>query len=73
VLDNITRLAVHAHTSDKAGGEATCGRGVRTPWRSTSGHAVQAAPGAPRGVKAFGRRGARRKARGSGGGDAADP
>src|SRR4030066_936290 len=67
VLRSISRSPAHVHTSGTATGAATRGRGVRTSWRSRWGHGVQAAPGAPRGVKPLGRRGARRKARGAGG------
>jgi len=56
-----------AHTTDTAVVEAVRAPGAHRPWRSRWGHGVQAAPGAPRGVKPLGRRGARRKARGSGG------
>jgi len=67
VLKSISRSPVRVHTSDRADGAATRGRGGHTPWRSRWGHAVQAAPGAPRGLKRLGRRGAGRKARGAGG------
>ncbi len=43
------------------------GPGGDRGWRWRTGHGVQAAPGAPRGVKPLGRRAARRKDRGSGG------
>src|SRR2546425_8557704 len=67
VLESIIPFPVDDHRSDRAVVAAARGRGVRTPWRWTSAHGVQAAPGVPRGLKPLGRRAGRRKARGSGG------
>src|SRR2546428_8297529 len=67
VLRNISLNPVGAHRRDRAAVEGARGPGGRTPWQWTSAHGVQAAPGAPRGVKPLGRRGAWRKAGGAGG------
>src|SRR5206468_12659042 len=67
VLRSISRSPARVRTRDRADGAATRGRGGHTPWRWRWRHAVQAAPGAPRGLKRLGRRGAVRKARGAGG------
>src|SRR5215510_9994642 len=67
VLRNISPVPANAHTIDKAVVGAGCGPGVHTRWRSTRERGVQAAPGAPRGLKFLGIRAGRRKARGAGG------
>jgi len=67
VLQSIIRSPGTVRTSDMGVVAAARAPGVRRPWRWMSAHGVQAAPGAPRGVKPLGRRGARRKARGVGG------
>ena len=67
VSQSISRRPANDHSSDRADVEAARGPGARTPWRWTSGHGVQAAPGLPRGLKLLGSGAARRKARGAGG------
>src|SRR2546422_420895 len=67
VSQSISRLPANDHSRDRADVEAARGPGARTPWRWTSAHGVQAAPGLPRGVKPLGSGAARRKARGAGG------
>src|SRR5215475_6536024 len=67
VLRNISPVPANAHTIDKAVVGAGCGPGVHTRWRSTRERGVQAAPGAPRGLKFLGIRAGRRKAREAGG------
>jgi hypothetical protein len=51
------------HTIGRADREAGFGRAAERRWQSTWRHRVQAAPGAPRGLKPLGRRAGRRKAR----------
>ena len=63
----IGSTAARVRTSDRAGHGARPERAGGTSWRSRWRHDVQAAPGAPRGVKPLGRRAGRRKDRGSGG------
>src|SRR5207249_5565063 len=67
VSRSISASAAHGHTSGRAGRGAGGGRAAERRWRSTWRHGVQAAPGAPRGLKPLGRRAGRRKARGAGG------
>jgi hypothetical protein len=67
VSESISRLADRARTSRRAGRGAALARGVGTVWRSRTAHGVQAAPGAPRGLKPLGSRGGGKKDRGSGG------
>ena len=64
----LTSMAVaRGRTSDRVGPGAMLARAAGTSWRSRWRHGVQAAPGAPRGLKPLGRRAGRRKDRGAGG------
>ena len=67
VLETISQSLANVRTSGTAVVAGGHEPGARTPWQSRWGHGVQAAPGAPRGVKPVGRRAGRRKARGTGG------
>src|SRR2546426_12218120 len=67
VSRNISASAAGGHTIGRTGREAGFGRAAERRSRSTWRHVVQAAPGAPLGLKPLGRRAGRRKARGAGG------